>query len=552
MYKKETRNLVLQNAVKFNGKANTSAVIGHIISTNPRLKEKIKEISKEVNNIVKEINKLSLEKQIKELKKRAPELLKTKPKEKQGLKELPNAEQGKVITRLAPEPSKYNHIGHALSFLLNYLYAKKYKGKCILRFEDANPEKVTQEFVDAMNEDVIKYLGIKPDKVVYVSDDMKLFYKYAEELIKKNKAYVCFCEQEKLRNLRHKGLECDCRNRTNDIDEWKNMLEGKYKEGECSLRIKGDMKSDNHVMRDSVIFRIVSKPHYSKKNKYRVWPMYDFYNAIEDSIQGITHILRSNELMLRGELQNYIKDSLGLKKQTIVEYGRFNVIGAITQGRKIRTLIESGKYIGWDDPRLVTLRALKRRGIIKQTFYELTKEVGLSPSPTNIDFNLIAKINKRLLDREANRYFFVQKPKKIKIKNAPKIEVKINLHPDFKKRGQRKPKTSDEFYIEDKIKKNQVYRFMHLFNFKNNEFISKELDNSLNAKLIHWLPVSDKLIKTEILMPDTKVIKGLAEPDLKKEKINNVVQFERFGFCRLDKIENKKYKFWFTHKWGEK
>ena len=564
--KDSIRKLALQNAIKFNGKANPGAVIGHMLATQPELKPKIKELAKDVNEIIREINKLPLEKQRQELEATAPELLKEKPAEKTGLKELPNAEQGKVITRMAPEPSKYNHIGHALTFILNYMYAKKYDGKCILRFEDANPEKVTKEFVDEMKKDIIEYLGIKPDKTVFVSDNMELYYKYAEELISKEKAYACFCKQESMRDLRHKGMECKCRNKDaeTNLKEWKEMLKGKYKEGQCSLRIKGDMGSENHVMRDSVIFRIVTKPHYSKKTKYKIWPMYDFYNSIEDSTLGITHILRSNEFMLRGELQNYIKELLSLKKQTVVEYGRFNVIGAVTQGREIRELIESKKYLGWDDPRLVTLRALKRRGITKETFYELAKEVGISPSPTNIDFQLIAKINRRLLDKEANRYFFIQKLEKIKIKDAPEKEVLIELHPDFKGRGQRKLKTNDEFYIEDKLEKNKVYRLMHLFNFKNNKFISEDMDESLNAKMIHWLPAGKELVKTEIVMPDTKIIKGLAEPGIKDVKANDVVQFERFGFCRLDRIETfeererfrkskafskeNKYIFWFTHK----
>jgi len=548
MDKKEIRNLALQNAVKFNGKANPGAVIGHIIANHPDAKEDIKDIAKSVNLVVKEVNKLKLDEQVKELKKKAPALLKEKKHEKTGLKELPNAEEGMVVTRLAPEPSKYNHIGHALSFLLNYLYARKYKGECILRFEDANPEKVTQEFVDAMNEDVIKYLDIKPDKIIYVSDDMEMFYEYAEKLIENGHAYVCFCKQEDMRDLRHKGLECDCRNKFSTMDEWKEMLEGKYKEGECALRLKADMRSDNHVMRDPVIFRIVLKPHYSKKKKYKVWPMYDFYNAVEDSVLGVTHVLRSNEFMLRGELQNHIKDLLELDKQTIVEYGRFNVIGAVTQGREIRALIESGKYSGWDDPRLVTLRALKRRGIIKETFYLLAEEVGLSPSPTNIDFKLIAKINKRLLDKSANRYFFIGNPKKIKIKEAPSMKVSIPLHPDFKDKGQRKLETLDEFYIEDKISKSKNYRFMHLFNFKNDKFISEEMDEKLDATLIHWLPVCDDLVKVEVLMPDTKVVKGLAEEGVEDIKVGDVIQFERFGFCRLDSVEDKIYKFWFTHR----
>ena len=550
MPKKEIRILAVVNASKHNGKASIGSVIGMLIARHPDAKDKLKDLSKDIKNAVDEINKLSSEELEFELKEVPKEYKEEKKVDRNELKDLPNAVMGKVVTRLAPEPSKYNHIGHALSFLLNYMYAKKYKGRCILRFEDANPEKVTQEYVDAMKEDVLGYLNIVPDEVVFVSDNMELFYNYAEELIKKKKAYVCFCEQEKMQDLRHKGIECECseKDENENLTEWRHMLNGKYKEGDCSLRLKGDMASLNHVMRDPVIFRIITAEHYMKGYQYKVWPMYDFYNSVEDSKLGVTHILRSNEFMMRGELQNYIKDLLNLSKQTVVEYGRFNVTGAITKGREIREKIESGEYTGWDDPRLVTLRALKRRGIVKETYYELVKQVGLSPTQTNIDFEIIAAINRKLIDKTSSRYFFLEKLHKIKIKNAINKIVKIPLHPEDKDRGYRTLETTDEFYIDEELEKDKPYRLMHLFNFKDEKFISEEVDKHMDAKMIHWLPVSKNLVQVEILMPDATVKKGLAEPDAENIEIGEVVQFERFGFCRLDKKEKNKLCFWFTHK----
>lgn len=551
----------LQNAVKFNGKANPGAIIGKLLKEDSGLKSRIKELNKEIQKTVKDVNKLSLEKQKSKLKKIAPEMLEKKKAERKELPELPNAVMGKVVTRIPPEPSKYNHIGHALSFLLNYLYAKKYKGKTILRFEDTNPTASKQEYVDAMKKDVLEYLNIEPDKTVYVSDDMPKFYKLAEDLIKRGKAYVCFCSREKMQDLRHKGLACECRNNSaeKNLEEWKNMLDRKYKEGKCVLRLKIDLKSDNHVMRDPVIFRIIYAEHYRQKNKYCVWPLYDFENAVEEEFCGITHILRSSEFgKMRIELQDYIKDLFGFKKQEIIQYGRFNVVGAVTQGREIRKLIKEKKVIGWDDPRLVTLRALKRRGIVSEMFYELALKVGLSKTPTNIDWTIISSINRKILDPNCNRYFFIDNPKEIKIKDAPKLDIKIKLHPEHKERGTRKLKTNDKFYISkkdfDELKQGELYRFMHAFNFKKqkNEFVfdSTELEKykKQGKKIMHWLPKQDNLVKIEIMMPDAKIIKGIAEPSIKNIKINNVVQFERFGFCKLDKIEKNKLVFWFTHK----
>ncbi|MFH1505458.1 MAG: glutamate--tRNA ligase [archaeon] len=550
----------LQNAIKFDGNARVGAVIGACIQEKPKLKDKLKELSAKVREIVMHINELSVEEQTAKLEAIAPELLEKKEKKKKDLPELPNAVPGKVVTRIPPEPSKYNHIGHALSFLLNYIYAKRYKGKSILRFEDTNPAAAKQEYVDAMKQDVLEYLDIKPDKTVFVSDDMATFYELAEKLINKKDAYVCFCDRDKMKELREKGNACDCRRHgtKKNLEEWKNMLDRKYLEGKAVLRLKGDMKSKNYVMRDPVIFRIALEKHYRQKDKYAVWPMYDFENAVEEHLCGITHILRSSEFgLMRIELQNYIKDLLGFKKQTVVQYGRFNIVGAVTQGREIRELIEKKQVSGWDDPSLVTLRALKRRGIIKEMFYELVKEVGLSKTPTNIDWTRIAAINRRLLDQSVNRYFFIEDPVKIKIEGAPKQNIQLKLHPDHPKRGYRNFKTHEEFYITKKdlkeLEYNKLYRLMDCLNFrKSKDFKFDSTDyhkyKMEGEKIMHWLPVSKDNINIEVLMPDHSIIKGIGENSISKLEEGDIIQAERFGFIRLDEKTKTKLKFWFTHK----
>jgi len=441
---KKIRYYALENAVKFKGTANAGAVIGKVLADNPKLKKDIKALSKKIQEIVKEVNSMHLTKQVEEFSKIKPKKQK-KEKVMEKKKELPPLEKavpGKVVTRIPPEPSKYNHIGHALSFLINYQYAKKYKGKCIVRFEDTNPEKSAQEYVDAMLDDFKNYLEIKPDKILYVSDELPLLYEMAEKLIKKKKAYVCICDREMISKQRESGDMCLCVQKNDvktNLQKWKRMLDGKYEEGQAILRLSGDMKSKNYVMRDPVIFRINKTKHYRQKNKYCVWPLYDFENSVLDSLHGITHILRSSEFgSMRIELQNYIKDLLGLKKQVIIQYGRFNIKGATTKGREIRELIKKGKVSGWDDPSLVTLKALRRRGILKETFYELIYEVGLSANTAkNIDWSLISSINRSLLDDKVNRYFFIEDPVKIKIKGAPNLKPELKLHPDHPKRGKR-------------------------------------------------------------------------------------------------------------------
>ncbi len=547
------RNFVLQNAIRYKGKASPGAIIGKVLGEFPEWKDRSKELAKKVQAAVKGVNSLSQEQQLAELKERAPEMLEKKEKEKRGLPPLPNAVEGKVVTRIPPEPSKYNHIGHALSFLINYTYAKRYKGKSVLRFEDTNPEKAAQEYVDAMREDVLDYLGIKPDRTVFVSDDMEKFYSYAQKLISMGEAYVCSCAREKMQDLRRKGQACACRGMDAAV-EWKAMLGGKYRDGERVLRLKGDMESKNTVMRDPVLFRIVSTPHYRQKGKYRVWPMYDFENAVEEDLCGITHILRSNEFgTMRVELQSRIKQALGLKDQTVVQYGRFNITGAVTQGREVRQLIEEGKVMGWDDPSLVTLRALRRRGFVREMYYELMEEVGITPSQTKIDWTLLSTINRRILDPVAERFFMVHDGVEVVIRGAPSQEVELDLHPDSKEGG-RKMRCTDRFILSKsdvkKLKEGKLYRLMGCLNFtkQDGKFIFQSTEHEKykdrGSGIMHWLPAGEKLLEVEVLMPDRKVIRGVAEPATSKVKVGAVIQFERFGFARLDSPN----KFWFTHK----
>src|SRR3989344_1415430 len=545
----EIKAYALRNALEY-GKADPGKILTKLFQHGLDKKD-IKAIMPKVQELTKEINSLSKEEKEKLFLSLKKYVIEHEEKEKTlpdlDLKGLKN-----VVTRLAPEPSKYNHLGHALTFLLNYIYAKKYKGKCFLRFEDTNPEKVSQEYVDAMTSDVLDYLEIKPEGIRYVSDDMSLLYDYAEKLIKMNKAYMCFCDRDKMQDLRHKGLECECRKRkdSENLKEWQSFLKGKYTKGEAVLRIKGDMKSENHVMRDSVIFRASEAKHYKYKDKYKVWPMYDFYNPIEDSLMGITLILRSNEFDLRVQLQDYIKDLLGLQKQRIVQYGRFNVIDFTTKGREIRELVEKGELIGWDDPRLITLRALKRRGITKEAIYELLNQLGLSKHQVNLDFDMIASINRKIIDKTSDRYSFISNPVELDIKDSPKIkETEVLIHPD--KNEKRKVKVNKIFISGEDADKNKgkEIRLLHLFNIKldkTGKAVFTSLENK-NIDKINWVSNS---VKAKILMPDGSWIEGLADSAIKDLKIGSLIQFERFGFCRLDNISKKGkeqvYEFWFA------
>ncbi|MBR9675455.1 glutamate--tRNA ligase [Candidatus Woesearchaeota archaeon] len=551
------KSLALENAVKFKGKANPGAVIGPLMKIfkgfNP------KEHAKIINEVVREVNSYSPDKQ-KKLFEEQGSVKEKKETKKSELPSLRNAEEGKVVTRMAPEPSKYNHVGHALSFLINYLYAKMYKGKCFLRFDDTNPEREEQEFVDAIQIDVVYYLDINPDKTIFASDHMDVYYSYAEKLINDDKSYVCFCTKEQTSAKRRAMKDCEHRgfDTRKNLGLWSQMRKGDFKEGECTLRLKIDMKHKNAVMRDPSIFRINKTSHYRQKKKYLIWPLYDFESAIEDGLNKVTHVLRSNEFESRIELQHYIADLFSFRHIEFKQYGRFNITGAITQGREIREKILAKEFLGWDDPRLVTLRALRKRGVVKETLVELSKIAGLSKQQTNIDYSVIASINRRILDNSSDRFFFIEDPVEIVIEGAPNLDVELDLHPDRK--GGRKMSTEDVFLVEkkdyDSIKIGVIYRLMDCLNFKKTKtgfvFVSKYYDDYKKQKgkgIIHWLPKkSDELIKAEILMDDVSVKNGFVEKNIKKAKLDSVVQFERFGFVRLDEVRSNVYKFVYAHK----
>jgi glutamyl-tRNA synthetase len=566
------RRLVLENAVKYGGQAHGKAIFGALIKELPEAKDDVKATHELIAAIVHEVNKLAPSEQKTKLLALHPEFdnqesaKKQQRKEKAGeLPELPDAKQGIVVTRMPPEPSKYNHLGHAMSFLINYLYAKKYAGKVILRFDDTNPEKASQEYVDAVHEDIINYLGATPDEIVYASEHMEKYYEIADRLVAENKAYVCACAQETVGVLRREQKECEHRNRsvTQNQELWSEMKQGSLPEGSVTLRLKIDMAHKNAVMRDPVIYRLSYASHYKVGTKYKVWPMYDFESAVEEGFNGTTHVMRSNEFDQRIELQHYIAEILGFPKPVYKHYGRYNVIGASTQGREIRALIESGDYIGWDDPRLVTLRALRRRGIVKDAFYELVKKVGLSKQQTNLDYSVIAAINRHLLDKQASRFFGIVNPVTVVVADIPQSlkEFSLALHPEAEK-GARKLTACSEYYIEqadnDKIPIGHVVRFMDALNIRKIAetefvFVSESYDDFLaiapseRAHLIHFVPKDGSEVFAEIFMPDTKTLPIIAELTIRSLAVGDVVQFERFAFCRLDSKENDTLTFWFTH-----
>lgn len=564
---KTARIYALQNAIQYNGKANTKAVAGKV---NAVLKDENippKEIYQISGTACLEVNKISVEQQIAELKKLAPDLLKREKRERDfTLPKLPDAEKGKVVTRFPPEPNGYLHIGHAKAAIVDYEYAKMYDGKFILRFDDTNPENAQLEFYDAQKED-LQWLGIEWDKLYNTSDNLKKHYELAEQLIKQHDAYVCVCSPDEIKHGRYHGKECTCCGNVcgDNMDLWKEMFSSSA-EG-AILRLRGDMTCDNTAMRDPTLFRIIDKPHPLHGDKYRVWPTYDFAGAVEDSISEVTHPFRTKEYELRDECYFTILQFLKLRKPYLMEFARLSIEGMPVSKRKIKPLIENGTVSGYDDIRLPTLRGLKKRGILPGAIKQFVLAQGISRVESSVAFSLLEAANRKIVDPMAKRYFFVEDPVKLVVNNASEQMKKIDLHPDNKKLGSRTVKTGKTFFVTktdmDNLKVGDIFRLKDLYNVKiiekKKEVLAEYAGKDLiaDSAKIQW--TTDKYIKMKVLVPhllfvndrynedSLKQAEGFAEEAVSKLKTDEIIQFERFGFVRIENINNKITGF-FAHK----
>ena len=542
------KKITVENAIEHGGKSAVNSVLGKLISEDPSIKKDIKKTIPVIKKIVDEINSLSLDEQ-KAMAKKFGLKKKEKVKEEIGvLPDLPGAKKRRVTTAFPPEPSKYPHLGHAKSALVNFEYAKKYEGKFVLRFEDSNPEIARKEYYEALL-DGMKWLGLKWDTLDYLSDHMDEYYKSVQKLIKQDNAYVCSCAQEDVKASRSEGKACACRKLSpkENLERWNSMLTDAEK-GSFILRMKIDLEHVNTAMRDPTIARINDTPHVRTKKKYRVWPNYDLGTSMLDGWEKVTHRVRTKEFELRKELQDYILDKLKMKTPHIVEIGRFQIKDSITQGRDIREGIENKTYSGWDDPRLSTLASLRRRGFSPEGLKEFLLSTGVTKTESVYEWQVIEAFNKKVIDPVSDRYFGVLNPVKIKIVSLPKENVTIAMRPGSEKTRDI-PIASEEVYIDKEdnqdLKDNKVgLMFLCTANFGPViRFVSKEI--AQETPKLHW--VGSKNVSFKLVMPDGSVKKGIGEPALSKLKKDQTIQLYRIGFCRVD-VAGKEPTLYFAHK----
>jgi len=527
-----------------------------LLAEDPLLRPRAKQLAAEVARVVEAVNALETEAQRAELAVLAPELLE-RVKAEAGPKELPplpDAVEGKVVLRLAPYPSGPLHIGNARTFLLNDAYAKRYRGKLLLVFDDtigSEEKPILPEAFDQVKEG-LDWAGVEYHEILYKSDRIPTHYAWAEKLLATGHAYVCECDADTLRRNREAGKTCA--HRAQDADEtlalWRAMLSGEFGEGEAVVRLKTDMADPNPAFRDRVLFRIAEREHPRVGTRYRVWPLLEFSWAVDDHLLGITHVIRGKDLVMEDLMETRIWDVLGVARRPhFVHMGILRFKDVELSKSRYRREIAEGRLTGIDDPRTWSLQSLRRRGIRPSALRDFLLAFGLSLNDIEVPAETLYAENRKVIDKDANRYFFVPDPVGVEIAGLPPTrEVRVPLHPDFPGRGARTIPVDGKVFVAkadfDRLAGTEV----RLKDFCNVVLDRRATFVSLENKEIPKIQWVDHGVSASLAMPDGSDLKGLAEPAVASLRVDDVVQFERVGFARIDHVSRAEVRAYFAHR----
>ncbi|MCX6167928.1 MAG: glutamine--tRNA ligase/YqeY domain fusion protein [Ignavibacteriales bacterium] len=504
---------------------------------------------------------------------------------------------GNVHTRFPPEPNGYLHIGHAKSICLNYGIARDYNGKFNLRFDDTNPEKEEQEYVDSIIEDV-KWLGGNfEDRILFASDYFEQMYKWAVELIKKGKAYVDDLNADEIRssrgNLTEPGKESPYRNRSieENLDLFEKMRKGEFPNGSKTLRAKIDMSSPNFNMRDPIMYRIVHDEHHRQGNKWCIYPTYDWAHGLEDSIEGITHSICTLEFENHRPLYDWFLNELGIHHPQQIEFARLNLSYTVMSKRKLLQLVKEKYVDDWDDPRMPTVSGFRRRGYTPESIRNFAEIVGVAKRDALTDIALLEYAIRDDLNKHAQRAMAVLRPLKVVITNYVGDEDLEGINnPEDQSMGTRKIPFTNEIYIEQtdfmenppkgfhRLIPGGEVRLRYAYIIKCEEVIKNDKGEIVELRCtydvetrsgtgtskkkvkgtIHWISAKHA-VKAEIRLydrlftveaPDADKEKGFLEflnpnsleilqdafiePFLKESKPGSRIQFERHGYFCVD------------------
>ena len=556
----------LFNALKHESDADVGAIMGPLMGENPDFREHGDAVPGVVAPVVGRVNELSSTERRERLGELAPDRLDAldptdEPAEEHALPDLPGADDvDEVRLRCAPNPNGPWHIGHARMPAVIGTYADRYDGWFCVRFDDTDPEtkRPALDAYDWILEDVV-YLGFEPDAVYRASDRIETYYEHARELIELGGAYTCSCPGEEFSQRKNAGEPCPHRDAEVEAvrDEFDSMVAGEYHSGDMVLRVKTEIEHPNPALRDWVAFRMVDTPHPREEAAdYRCWPMLDFQSGIDDHLLGITHIIRGIDLQDSARRQEFVYDSFGWTYPEVIHWGHVQIdaYDVKLSTSRIAELVDRGELEGWDDPRAPTLRSLKRRGIRGDAIVDAMIELGTSTSNVDLSMSSIYAANRELIDDEVNRYFLVRDGRELPVTGDTPAEGRPPRHPDFEIRGHRRVPVGDTVLIEpDDVpdREDRVWlKGLGCFRYTRDtlQYTGDDIDavREENVPVIHWVPTEDSVPTTVHSMEGTWT--GQAEPELTDVSTDDVVQFERVGFARIDKQEPEETEAFYAHR----
>lgn len=497
-----------------------------------------------------------------------------KSNDPKALTPLPNADKYSLIkTRFAPNPDFVLHIGSLRAVILSHDYARMYNGKFILRFEDTDPrlKRSTLEYYTQIEKDT-QWLSCQWDEEYIMSDRVPIYYEHAEKALSQGFAFVCTCDPDDFKRIIESGRACPHRSQSpaQNLELWSKMLNGSLKQGEAVVRVKTEATHPNPAVRDWPAFRIIDPekyPHPRVGSKYRVWPLYNFSAAVDDHLMGITHIIRGKEHLTNAVRQTFLYKHMGWSYPDSIEYGRLRLIDVKLSKSQMVKELDEGLVQGFDDPRLPTLAALRRRGYSPEAFRKIVHEMGARPVDATLSWDNINAANRKEIDKIAHRYSFIPNPVRMEVDHVSQsYEAHLPLHPELPALGNRTLKVVPHNGIArlwlsgsdlQLFQKAKVVRLMELFNVEIESttpslvkaaFHSQEYAKAreIKAPLIQWVP-EDQHVSCEVVMPDATRTKGYGESNLLAEKVGGIVQMVRFGFGRVDST-NDPYTIYFAHK----
>jgi glutamyl-tRNA synthetase len=438
--------------------------------------------------------------------------------------------------------------------VLNDEYVKRYGGICYNRFEDTDPARIDPTGYDTIPED-LAWLGIKVDKTIIQSERFELYYDIAKKLVEMGKAYVCTCKPDHLRELKNKKKPCPHREQplSEQMSRWDKMFDGTYKPEEAVLVVKTDLSHPNPAIRDFVGLRIDDTPHPRTGTKYRVYPLMNLAVAVDDHLLDLTHVLRGKDHLNNTYRQEYIYDYFGWRKPVYIHYGRVSIEEAQLKKSVTAKGIKEGAFSGWDDPRLGTLRALRRRGIRPEAIRRYWVETGIKEVDIEFSWKTLYSFNRELIDDSANRYFFVADPVEIRIEDSPDLKSRAPVHPEHPERGIRELRLGHDpsIYVsrEDLISKPARLRLKDLCNIELHGERAKYAGNDLSVlkegvQIVHWVLAGSPA--ADVLMTDGTIKSGFAEKGI-EDALGKVVQLERFAYAMVEQI-SPTIRCVFTHK----